>query len=849
MAKHISVTGVVQGVGFRPFVYGLAMRLGLCGWVCNTSGGVEIEVQGQKSKVESFIHSLAIEAPPLAKIDSITVQAESPDIEYSTFDIRPSTYTIGEYQPISPDTALCPDCERELFDPNNRRYLHPFINCTNCGPRFTIIKDIPYDRPNTTMADFPLCDLCRAEYDNPLDRRFHAQPVACPQCGPFVELRKAGIGKRESGVENLSNKFLITTPESQISTIEYRTSAILKTRRLLREGHIIAIKGLGGFHLACDASNLLAVEELRLRKGRVGKPFALMASDLETIKSICKVNNGERDLLTSHVKPIVLLTKKTLKISETFRVCDAIAPNMDTLGVMLPYTPLHYLLINQTDPVLMKEPVPPVLIMTSANFSEEPIATDNLDALQRLSSLADAFLLHNRDIHIRSDDSVVKIDHRPQTIDHIKKATVNRPSSMVFLRRSRGYAPYPIHLLFEVKPTLALGGELKNTFCLARDRYAFLSHHIGDMENAETYESFEQGIQHLSHIFRVQPEILAHDLHPNYFTTQYAKRSDNQQVGVQHHHAHIASCMADNGLDNRQLIGLSFDGTGYGTDGAIWGGEVLLASYTDFERFAHLEYLPLPGSDSAIRHPWRIAVGYAHALNIEPDNLPFLKNIDKQAIEIVKQQVDKKLNAPLTSSMGRLFDAVASLIGVRTDITYEAQAAIEMEVLSKPFVSSAKAYPYFIEVCHSGTAEQQKSLLQTKTETLRNAQGDMIRLKELLNSIIEDVRGKESAGMIGARFHKTIAEIAVDISKRVRTKINLNEVALSGGVWQNQILLNLVRDGLEQEGFVVYFHKQVPTNDGGLALGQAVVANHCSGVQELSPAKSDSLLSDSRVVK
>src|SRR3990172_414781 len=567
MAKHISVTGVVQGVGFRPFVYGLAMRLGLCGWVCNTSGGVEIEVQGQKSKVESFIHSLAIEAPPLAIIDSITVQAESPDFEYSTFDIRPSTcIIIGEYQPISPDTALCPDCERELFDPNDRRYLHPFINCTNCGPRFTIIKDIPYDRPNTTMADFPLCDLCRAEYENPLDRRFHAQPVACPQCGPFVELRKAAIGKRESGVENLSNKFLITTPESQISTIEYRTSAILKTRRLLREGHIIAIKGLGGFHFACDASNLLAVEELRLRKGRVGKPFALMASDLETIKSICKVNNGERDLLTSHVKPIVLLTKKTLKVSETFRVCDAIAPN--------------------------------------------------LDALQRLSSLADAFLLHNRDIHIRSDDSVVKIDHRPQTIDHIKKATVNRPSSMVFLRRSRGYAPYPIHLLFEVKPTLALGGELKNTFCLARDRYAFLSHHIGDMENAETYESFEQGIQHLSHIFRVQPEILAHDLHPNYFTTQYAKRSDNQQVGVQHHHAHIASCMADNGLDNRQLIGLSFDGTGYGTDGAIWGGEVLLASYTDFERFAHLEYLPLPGSDSAIRHPWRISVGYSQPLNI-----------------------------------------------------------------------------------------------------------------------------------------------------------------------------------------------------------------------------------------
>ncbi|MGZ9164568.1 MAG: Kae1-like domain-containing protein, partial [Anaerolineales bacterium] len=410
-------------------------------------------------------------------------------------------------------------------------------------------------------------------------------------------------------------------------------------------------------------------------------------------------------------------------------------------------------------------------------------------ALHKLSPLADAFLLHNRDIHIRCDDSVLRVD---------KHATVH-------LRRSRGYAPYPVQITFDSKPTLAVGGELKNTFCLTHDRYAFLSHYIGDMENAEIYESFEQGIQHLLRLFRVQPEIIAYDLHPNYFTTQYAKRLNTQQIGVQHHHAHIASCMADNGLENRRLIGLSFDGTGYGSDGEIWGGEILLASYADFERFAHLEYLPLPGSDSAIRHPWRIAAGYAHALNLDISDLPFLRNIDKPNIRIVKQQVDKKLNAPLTSSLGRLFDAVASLIGVRSEITYEAQAAIEMEVLSRPFISSAIAYPYLFE---------------------ETSDAILIRLRDVLKAIIHDVERDVPSGLIGACFHKTITQISVDICKLARAKTDLNEVALSGGVWQNQILLDLVRNELEKDGFVVFFHKQTPTNDGGLALGQAVVANH-----------------------
>lgn len=781
MAQKISVTGIVQGVGFRPFVYGLATRLDLRGWICNTSGGVEIMVEGQESKVENFIRCLETEAPPLARIDSIDSRVELSNIEFATFDIRPSTRSEGAYQPISPDTAICSDCERELFDPADRRYLYPFINCTNCGPRFTIIKDIPYDRPHTTMADFPLCDDCRAEYENPLNRRFHAQPVACSKCGPFVTLRETHTH--------------FPSPNSNISTIEYRLSAILKTRRLLREGMIVAVKGLGGFHLACDANNMSAVNELRRRKVRVEKPFALMASDLETIRKLCVVSKEEKELLTSREKPIVLLEKKR---GTNYLI---VAPNMDTLGIMLPYTPLHHLLLNQTDSILAREPAPSLLVMTSGNISEEPIAIENEEALERLSPLADAFLLHDRPIHVRCDDSVVRVDDGRQTIDHGNKI-IHRPSSIVHLRRSRGYAPYPVKLPFETKPTLAVGGELKNTFCLARDTYAFLSHHIGDMENAETCESFEQGVKHLSHIFRVQPELIAHDLHPNYFTTHHAQKLNVPQIAVQHHHAHIAACMADNGLENKRVIGLSFDGTGYGTDGAIWGGEVLLASYADFERFAHLDYLPLPGSDSAIRHPWRIAIGYAHALGLDINDLPFLKGIRKQEIKTVQQQVDKRINTPLTSSMGRLFDAVASLSGVRSDVTYEAQAAIEMEVLSKPFIPAAEAYPYEIN--------------------------ETIKVKDVFNAILHDIRAKEPAGMIGARFHRTIAQLAVDVCKQAREQTNLNEVALSGGVWQNRVLLNLVRDGLEEEGFVVYFHKQVPTNDGGLALGQAVIANHSS---------------------
>jgi hydrogenase maturation protein HypF len=761
--KHISVTGIVQGVGFRPFVYGLATRLGLNGWVRNTSAGVEIVVQGEPDSVAAFIESIPGEIPPLARIDSLRMRAE-PNGLFERFEIRESESVEGAFQPISADTAICPDCERELFDPNDRRYLYPFINCTNCGPRFTIIKDIPYDRPATTMADFELCRECHNEYENPLDRRFHAQPVACAECGPGIWLERKGK-----------------------MVMDVNRGALLSARRLLREGRIVAIKGLGGFHLACDAANPAAVDELRRRKGRIGKPFALMAANLSMVEQLCFVGDTERILLTGHEKPIVLLTRRP-----GIPMADSVAPGVDTLGLMLPYTPLHHLLLNQSDPVLAAEPVPVVLVMTSGNFSEEPIATGNQEALERLEPLADAFLLHNRDIHTRCDDSVVRVDQQR--------------SSVIHLRRSRGFSPYPVQLPFDTRPTLAVGGELKNTFCLTRDRYAFLSHHIGDMENAEVYQSFEQGVEHLSRLFRIEPELIAYDLHPNYFTTAFAQRStlSVQRVGVQHHHAHIAACMVDNGLDNRKVIGLSFDGTGFGTDGTIWGGEVLLADYADFERFAHLEYLPLPGGDAAIRKPWRIAVGYASALGLAIDDLPFIQTLDEQALIIVRQQVEKNLNAPLTSSMGRLFDVVAVLAGVRTEVTYEAQAVIELETFSRSKLSSAKPYPFVIDAADGKY---------------------IIRLRDLLTAAIADSRWHESPGLIGARFHLTVAEMTRVVCRKAREQTGIGEVALSGGVWQNQLLLDLVRDGLENDGFTVYFHQQTPTNDGGLALGQAMIAN------------------------
>jgi hydrogenase maturation protein HypF len=774
IARRLFATGTVQGVGFRPFVYALATQLQLAGWVKNTSGGVEIVIQGGTGEVRTFLERLLGEQPPLAHIVSLEVRSELP-CDYADFEIRESIAVVGALLPIPPDIAICADCERELFDPDDRRYLYPFTNCTNCGPRLTIIEGLPYDRDKTTMAAFEMCAACRQEYEEPLDRRFHAQPIACPKCGPTVELRSADGAAIASG-----------------------TRAILETRRLLRQGKTVAIKGVGGFHLACDATNGWAVQELRLRKGRAEKPFALMAADLRVIETACTVEEGERILLEGHEKPIVLLrTRRGAPISEH------VAPGLDRLGMMLPYTPLHHLLLASDDPVLAAEPAPPVLVMTSGNFSEEPIATDNLDALQRLRPLADAFLLHNRDILTRCDDSVVRVSGRPAP----RRLGAQRgPLPRSFLRRSRGYAPFPVQLPIGTRPTLAVGGDLKNAFCLSRGHNAFLSQHIGDMENVETYESLERGVAHFSRLFHIEPELVAHDLHPNYYTTHYAHGLPHevQRMGIQHHHAHIAACMADNGLDNHKVIGVAFDGTGYGTDGAIWGSEFLTADYAGFERAGQLEYLPLAGADAAIRHPWRIAVSYASSLGLTIDDLPSMQAIDAKMRDSVRGLLERRLNTVQTSSMGRLFDSVASLAGVRNEVSYEAQAAIELEVMARPHLTAVPAYPYSVEICEGRL---------------------LIVIADLLASVIDDARRGEAPGCVGARFHKSIAAATGELCRRIADAQGLEEVVLSGGVWQNEILLTLVCESLDEHGLTVYLHRETPCNDGGLALGQAVIAN------------------------
>jgi hydrogenase maturation protein HypF len=777
----IHITGVVQGVGFRPFVYGLARRLELNGWVRNTSAGVDIEVDGEQDVLDAFVEALRNEAPPLSRIDELSASFQDPN-GFRSFDILHSEAVEGDFQPISPDVSICPDCLRELFDPSDRRYRYPFINCTNCGPRFTIIKDIPYDRPETTMAPFTMCPDCEKEYNNPIDRRFHAQPVACFVCGPKVWLEKR------------SNDFSRSSRTTKVVTTFLADNAIHETRRLLAEGQILAIKGLGGFHLACDATDAAAVSELRRRKLRVDKPFALMMPDIETIEQHCYVEDAERELLESTARPIVLLRRKP--DSPIAREC---APGQDTLGVMLPYTPLHYLLFADDPQAPISESQFPPLVMTSGNLSEEPIAIDNDQARERLASLADAFLLHDRDIHIRCDDSVVRIISDQLSLS----SSDNRPLITYPLRRSRGYSPFPVKLPWDVPPLLAVGPELKNTFCITNKNYAFLSHHIGDMENYETLQSFEKGIQHFEKLFRVKPEVIAYDSHPNYLATRYAieraQRENLPTFNIQHHHAHIAACMAEHGLDGTQpVIGLAFDGTGYGDDGAIWGGEVLVADYTGYERAYHLDYFPLPGGDAAIKKPARTALALLWSLGLEwDDRLAPVAEFCAEDRTILQIQLDRKINTPQTSSMGRLFDAAAALAGVRQSVNYEAQAAIEFEALADQ--DEAGMYPFKWE------------------------QG-VILVRSAVEALITDVLAGVSIPVISARFHNGLAHLALEICNNLRITKNIEQVALSGGVWQNITLLRRTLSLLQQAGFTVYIHHQVPTNDGGLSLGQAAIA-------------------------
>jgi hydrogenase maturation protein HypF len=749
--KQISVSGMVQGVGFRPYIYRLASERRLSGSVSNTGSGVLIEVQGASEAVDDFLARLSGQAPPLARITEVSVR-DLPCDGGGRFRIAASGSRQAVHTLISPDVAICAECLRELFDPADRRYQYPFINCTNCGPRFTIVRGIPYDRPLTSMAAFTMCPACRKEYEDPLDRRFHAQPNACWECGPQVELWQAS-----------GEKVAVGDP-------------VRAAAGRLRGGAVVAIKGLGGFHLAVDAADPGAVQRLRRRKGRVDKPFAVMVPSLETAAQFCSVDEMARAALASPQRPIVLLQRQPCAIAAE------VAPLSRELGLFLPYTPLHYLLLREGDFS--------ALVMTSGNLSEEPIAIDNAEAVERLRGLADFFLVHNRDILLRCDDSVARVCG----------------GQAVQLRRSRGYVPAPVLLGEDVRSVLAVGGELKNTICLTRGRHAFLSQHVGDLDNPQARGFFAEAVQHLENVLQIRPQALAHDLHPDYFSTRWALRQELPRVPVQHHHAHIAACMAENQLQGR-VLGIALDGTGYGTDGCVWGGELLLADYSGCERAGHLEYVPLPGGEAAIREPWRMAVSYLYRhfgrgfLHLQ---IPFVQQLDRARLNLLLAAIDRRVNSPLTSSCGRLFDAVAALAGIRNQVNYEAQAAIELEMAMDPVFATAG---YALEI-----GEEDGQLI--------------LGARRLFAELLADLERGAPAALISARFHYGLVDALAAAAVILRRRTGLQRVCLSGGSFHNRFLLEELPARLRRHGFDVFLHSQVPAGDGGLSLGQALVAAH-----------------------
>ncbi len=756
--RRVTVQGVVQGVGFRPFVHALATSLGLSGHVTNHAGGVLAEVEGDPERVERFCAALAVQAPPLAVVTAVSAETV-PTRGDSGFTIRPSRRGPGRTL-IPPDTATCADCLREMADPADRRHRHPFITCTHCGPRFTIVTELPYDRAATTMAAFPLCPRCAAEYADPADRRFHAQPVACHDCGPVPRLTGPGL-PQVTGAEALAG-----------------------ARALLAAGAILAVKGIGGYHLACDATAPAAVRALRQRKERGGKPFAVMAADESTVRELAQPTRAERRVLTSGARPVVLLRRAGGNV-----LADEVCPGSPDIGVMLPYTPLHRLLFGLPgDP-----PGPRVLVMTSANRSGEPIVTGDGEARERLAGLADAWLWHDRAIRVPCDDSVVR---------------VRADGSTVPLRRSRGQVPAPVTLPFPVPPALAVGGDLKNAFCLAEGTSAWLSQHIGDMDELATVTAFEKALEHLATLTGVRPALLAADRHPGYRSTQWAGRNAAGRPLhlVQHHHAHIAAAMAEHGLDGgTPVIGCAFDGTGYGDDGAVWGGEVLLADYRGYRRLAHLAYTPLPGGDAAVRNPYRMALSWLWTAGIGWDpGLPCVAACPEPEQRVLARQLERGLLCAPTSSMGRLFDAVASLAGIRHHAGYEAQAAIELEARAVPAMADCGP-PYAFEVA-----------------------GGLLDPAPVLRRIAGDLRRGTPAEVIAARFHHAVAGAVLAACRAAAGETGVRTVALSGGVFANALLDEECTAALRREGFTVLRHRTVPPGDGGLALGQLVVAAHAA---------------------
>jgi hydrogenase maturation protein HypF len=755
----VSVRGVVQGVGFRPFVYRLAAEEELAGFIGNDTGGVTIEIEGPVEKLETFRRRLQAEAPPLSRIDSVVVQSIPPKQEKG-FRIVLSDASGDVSTGIPADAATCSDCLHELLDPKDRRYRYPFLNCTNCGPRFTITRRIPYDRPQTSMAQFKMCEDCQAEYDDPANRRFHAQPNACAVCGPHV--------------------WLVAPDGAEIPSDDPVTETIDR----LQAGEIMAIKGIGGFHLSVDATNEFAVMRLRDRKHRYGKPLAVMVRDLETARELCVLTPREEQLLLTVARPIVIAPKRI-----GCDVAPSVAPGIPWLGVYLPYAPLQHLLFADARVR--------ALVMTSANLSEEPISIDNDEALTRLGKIADAFLMHDREILQRCDDSVMAlVDGAPQLI-----------------RRARGFVPLAVALPFDSPPLLAVGGHLKNVFTLARGRLAYQSQHLGDLENLTGLEFFRESLAHLMHTFEIEPETVVHDQHPGYLSTSWAKEWATERgkrvIAVQHHHAHIAACMAEHGIEG-PVIGLSLDGTGYGSDGRIWGGEVLVSRLESFERFAHLDYVPMPGGEAAIREPWRMALGALHAagFNIEAPDVLSAAGVKQKDARVIGRMIERGLNTPLTSSCGRLFDAVAAVVLGRGVVDYEAQAAIELEGI---------AFDEADEL-DDGYSFEWIDGDWNKREPARISSSPMWR------ELIEDLRSGVARPRIAARFHAGLATAFVHAAVLARTATGIQQVALSGGCMHNRRLVRLLRAGLEAEEFDVLQHVQVSPGDGGLSYGQAVVA-------------------------
>jgi hydrogenase maturation protein HypF len=758
---RIRIAGVVQGVGFRPFLYRLAAEHGITGTVRNDAHGVLVDAQGDNGSLAAFVEEIRQSPPPLAKITEMQVEA-LPPTSFARFEILASEADIERSVLISPDVATCDDCLRELFDPADRRYRYPFINCTNCGPRFTITGDVPYDRANTSMASFVMCPDCQREYTDPSDRRFHAQPNACPVCGPRV--------------------WLVDAEGSAIETQE----AVAKAVELLHQGRIVAVKGLGGFHLAVDATNQEAVARLRARKHREEKPLAVMSPDLSAVVRYAVVSRAEEALLTSKERPIVLLRKK-----QPCPIAEAVAPGNAFIGAMLPYMPLHHLLLR--DNFL-------ALVMTSGNLSEEPIAKDNAEALRRLRGIADFFLLHDRDILVRSDDSVLRVlDGRAMHI-----------------RRSRGFAPLPVILDREYPPVLGCGAELKNTVCIVRGRHAFLSQHIGDLENLETLEFFEEAVAHLEKVLQVKPEVVGYDLHPRYLSTRWAlERPHVQLVGVQHHHAHIAACLAENRCQG-PVIGLALDGTGYGVDGSIWGGEFLLADFRHFERRGHMRPVRMPGGERAIREPWRMALAYlydAYGEEMWGLRLPLLQQALPSARLVVEAMV-AGLNAPITTSCGRLFDGVAAIAGGRTTVSFEGQAAMEWEM--------AMYHPTWPD--EMGAEEKVALDDRYPLAVVETGSGVELDYRPLIRAAVEDVLRGENVAFISRRFHAGLCVGLAQVCALLRERTGVSVVALSGGCFQNVYLSTVLPRLLRSGGLEVLTHRLLPPNDGCISLGQAVVA-------------------------